>query len=164
MPRQRLLTPAEQQAFDTPPVLSAGQRHKYFAVSPELSELIASLRRPVNQVCFLVQLGYFRATHRFFSHPYPPYDVAYVARRLGVPPHTVDVPSYDEATARRHRRLILEHVGYRPFDGHAKRRVIKHLRPRSRLPGPAQGPLPGSGHLPPRPQDRNTRAAGRSPS
>jgi hypothetical protein len=86
-------------------------------------------RTPVNQVCFLLQLGYFRATHRFFSHPYPPYDVAYVARRLGVLPHTMDVLSYDEATARRHRRLILEHVDYRPFDAHAKRRVIKHLRP-----------------------------------
>jgi hypothetical protein len=120
MPRQRLFTPAEQQAFDAPPILNAGQRHNYFAVSAELGELITSLRTPVNQGCFLVQLGYFRVAHRFFSYLYPPYGVAYVARRLSVLPHTVDVSSYDEATARRHRRLILEHVGYRPFDGDAK--------------------------------------------
>jgi hypothetical protein len=71
MPRQRLLTPTEQQAFDAPPVLTAGQRQKYFVVSPDLGELIASLRTATNQVCFLVQLGYFRAAQRFFSPPYP---------------------------------------------------------------------------------------------
>lgn len=129
MPRQRILTPAEQQIFDAPPVLNAVERKKYFTVSQALGELIASLRTPANQVGFLVQLGYFRATHRFFSHSYSPHDVAYVAHRLDVRSDTVDVSSYDEATSRRHRRLLLEHLGYRPFDEHAKRRVTEHLRP-----------------------------------
>jgi TnpA family transposase len=129
MPRQRLLSPAEQQAFDTPPALGAAERKMYFAVSQPLGELIASLRTPANQVGFLLQLGYFRAAHRFFSHPYAPPDVAYVARRLDVRPETVDGSAYDEATSRRHRRLILEHLGYRPFDEHARRRLTEHLHP-----------------------------------
>jgi TnpA family transposase len=129
MPRQRILTPAEQQAFDASPVLNAAQRTQYFAVSPALSELIASLRTPTNQVGFLLQLGYFRAAHRFFSRPYHPHDAAYIAHRLEVSPDAVNLASYDEATARRHRRLILEHLGYRPFDEHAQQRVTAHLRP-----------------------------------
>ncbi len=129
MPRQHLLTPAEQRIFDEPPVLSAMERKKYFFASQTLNELLVSLRTPTNQVYFLVQLGYFRVTHRFFNPPYPPQDVAQVARRLEFPPDTVAVSSYDEATARRHRRLILEHLGYHSFDEPAQRRVTEHHRP-----------------------------------
>jgi len=129
MPRQRILTQAEQQAFDAPPVLSVVQRKKCFVVPYALRELLASLRTPTNQLCFLLQLGYFRATQRFFSNQFHPYDVAYIAHRLDVPLNIVDVSSYDEATSRRHRQIILEHLGYRAFDEHAKRRVTEHLRP-----------------------------------
>lgn len=129
MPRQRILTPAEQQTFDAPPVLSALDRKKYFFASPMLKDLLVSLRTPATQVYFLVQLGYFRLTHRFFTPPYPPQDVAYVARRLEVPPDTVLGSTYDEATCRRHRGLILEHLGYRPFDESACQEVTAHLRP-----------------------------------
>lgn len=129
MPRQRILTPAEQQTFDAPPVLSAMERKKYFFASPTLNELLVSLRTPTNQLYFLVQLGYFRVAHRFFTPPYPPQDVAHVARQLEVSPDTVAGNTYDEATARRHRRLILEHLGYRPFDEAAQQRVTAHLRP-----------------------------------
>ena len=93
MPRQQILTPAEQQSFDNPPVLSAVERRKYFFISPALDELLASLRPPTNQVCFLVQLGYFRATHRFFSPPYPLPDVAYVARPREILPDAVEMSS-----------------------------------------------------------------------
>ena len=129
MPRQRILTPAEQQIFDSPPVLSALERRKSFFVSPALNELLASLRTPTNQVCFLVQLGYFRAVHRFFSPPYPPQDVAYVACQLEISPDTVEVSSYDETTSRRHRHFIREHLGYRSFDEHAQQQVREHLQP-----------------------------------
>ena len=129
MPRQRILTVDAQQAFDTPPTLSLAERQKYFSVSPALSERLASLRTPTNQVGFLLQLGYFRATYRFFSTPYPAHDVADVAGRLDIPPATVAMSSYDEATSRRHRQLILEYLGYHRFDEHARQRVTEHLRP-----------------------------------
>ena len=129
MPRQRILTPTEQQTFDAPPVLSVMERKKYFFASPTLKELLVSLRTPTNQLYFLVQLGYFRVAHRFFTPPYPPQDVAHIARQLEVPPDTMAGNTYDEATARRHRRLILEHLGYRPFDEAAQQRVTAHLRP-----------------------------------
>ncbi len=127
--RQRILTPTEQQIIDTPPRLAAVERQNYFHASPALAELLATLRTPTNQVGFLVQLGCFRAIYRFFIPPYPLPDVAFVVGQLDVPTDLVEGPSYDEATTRRHRRLILDHVGFRPFDETAKQRVTTHLRP-----------------------------------
>ena len=129
MPRQQILTPDEQQRFDSPPVLSGVERTRAFFVSAALNELLASLRTPTNQVCFLVQLGYFRAVHRFFSPPYPPQDVAYVAAQREVRPDMVAASPYDEATSRRHRQLIREHLGYRAFSAHAQRQLREHLQP-----------------------------------
>ena len=129
MPRQRILTPAEQQLFDSPPVFSVLERTKYFVISPALKSLLAGLRTSANQVYFLVQLGYFRATHRFFTPSYPTQDLAYAAGQLQIPPDTVEGAPYDEATSRRHRHLIRAHLGYQPFDTKAQRQVTEHLQP-----------------------------------
>src|SRR5512135_2998721 len=75
MPRQVILTPDEQRLFDTPPILNNRQRIKYFGFSSSMLEIIQSLRTPTTQVCFLVQLGYFRAAHRFFASGYHALDV-----------------------------------------------------------------------------------------
>ena len=115
MPRQAILSPEEQHIFDTPPRLGAVQRKKHLAVTASLREMIASLRTPTTQVCFLVQLGYFRATHRFFLGGYHAADLEYAARRLDIETILVDSSTYEEATARRHQRLILEHFGYSSF-------------------------------------------------
>ena len=41
----------------------------------------------------------------------------------------MDSSTYDDGTARRHQRLILEHLGYSPFDEQARRRLLDHLKP-----------------------------------
>ena len=95
MPRQRILSSDEQTLFDTPPELGAIDRKKYFFVSQALVEVLASFRSPVNRVCFLLMLGYFRATHRFYGKRYHPQDMAHVARQLDVPPGFDFMSSYD---------------------------------------------------------------------
>jgi TnpA family transposase len=130
MPRQRILSSDEQTLFDTPPELSAIDRKKYFFVSQALGEVLASFRSPANRVCFLLMLGYFRATHRFYGKRYHPQDMAHVARQLDVPPGSDYMSSYDgETTFYRHRALILEFFGFRPFDRHTRQSVTTHLRP-----------------------------------
>ena len=132
MPRQAILTSAEQHLFDTPPVFNNSQRAKHFAISPSLKELIESLRTPTTQVCFLVQLGYFRATQQCFTGGYHAPDLAYAARRLGIPLGMTDASAYDTVTAWRHQQLILEHLGYRPFDEQARSQLVSHLNPQIR--------------------------------
>ena len=42
MPRMQILTAAEQQAFDTPPVFSGAERETFFHVSDRLSDVLAT--------------------------------------------------------------------------------------------------------------------------
>ena len=67
MPRMQILTAAEQQAFDTPPVFSGTQRETFFHVADSLREVLATLRNPTNRVCLVLSVSYFRVAKRFFG-------------------------------------------------------------------------------------------------
>ena len=129
MPRQRILTSAEQATFDNPPKLTPVERKKYFFISSAVADLLSSLRTPTNKIGFVLQLGYFRATFRFFSNHYYPNDVVYVSQRIDVLPSSFTISCYDEATVRRHRKLILEYMGFHPFDRCARHRVEQQIQP-----------------------------------
>lgn len=129
MPRRRIFNTTEQKAIDTAPLFSALERKKYFFVSNQLQQLIDSLRNSTNQVCFLIQLGYFRATNRFFTNQFHSQDVDYVTLQLGIEAKSADLSLYKESTARRHRQLILEYVGYQPFDELSRQQLADHLLP-----------------------------------
>src|SRR6266581_4735743 len=64
MPRMHILTPAEHVKFDTPPHFHSVERKRFFDISQSLDPLLASFRTPTNQMCFVLTLGYFRATKR----------------------------------------------------------------------------------------------------
>jgi len=123
-----ILTPAEHVKFDTPPHFHSVERKRFFDISQSLDPLLASFRTPTNQMCFVLTLGYFRATNRFFPRQFHDADAAYVAQQLGFLPGVFDLSAYDEATARRHRQVILDYLGFRPFDAHAKQDLIVEIR------------------------------------
>jgi TnpA family transposase len=128
MPRMQILTAAEHQAFETPPVFSPTEREMFFHISESLQELLAPLRSPTNGVCLVLTVGYFRATKRFFAVPFPQADVAYVAHQLGYTPDQIDLAAYDaKATASRHRRLTLDYLGFRPFNGQARQEIAQEI-------------------------------------
>ena len=83
MPRMQILTAAEQQAFDTPPVFRGTERETFFHVSDRRREVLATLRSPTHRVCLVLSVGYFRVAKRFFVAPFHQTDVAYVAHQLG---------------------------------------------------------------------------------
>ena len=72
MPRARILAAAEHEPFDSPPVLTALDRQKHFALSEVVRSLVDTLQTPTNRVCFLVTLACFRATRKFFGLRSPP--------------------------------------------------------------------------------------------
>jgi hypothetical protein len=78
MPRMHILTAAEHDAFNTPPVFSYAERETFFHVSESLNALLRTLRSPTNRVYLVLTVGYFRATKRFFAPPFHEADVAYV--------------------------------------------------------------------------------------
>jgi TnpA family transposase len=141
MPRLPFLSPEEHAAFDTPPVFTNAERQRFFAISHSLDTLLRSFRTPTNQSCFVLALGYFKATQRFFVRQFHEPDAAYVARQLGCFPEVFVLQTYDDATARRHRKLILDHLGFQPFDDTTKQVLVHESRPLVRSQARPQGIL-----------------------
>jgi hypothetical protein len=129
MPRMPILTATEYAAFETPPLCSSVERQRFFDVSQRLESLLTTFRTPTNAICFVLPLGYFKATKRFFARQFHDTDADYVARQLGYLPGVFDPSDYKEATARWHRSLILEHLGFLPFDEAAKQHLLQEIRP-----------------------------------
>jgi hypothetical protein len=136
-----ILTPAAYAAVESPPVFTSVERKRFFHLSPRLENFLATFRTPTNQICFVLTLGYFKATHRFFARQFHEADAAYVATQLSFFPGLCDLRTYDEGTARRHRQLILDHLGFQPLDAPAQPHLLpairtlvrSHVRPKAML-------------------------------
>jgi TnpA family transposase len=129
MPRLQILTPEEAAVFETPPVFSALERERFFQIPESFAPHVASQRTLTNQVYLVLSLGYFRATNRFFPPHFRPADSEHVVQRLGYLPGLVELDRYDEkATTARQRQVILEYLGFRPFDAQARQDLTRELR------------------------------------
>lgn len=128
MARMQILKPEEQRVFEQPPLFSSGERKRYLHLTEAARPLIETLRTPTNRVCFLVSLGYFKATRRFFARGFHKADLSYAAKQLELSVEEVNAEGYDKETFGRHRALILEHLGFEPFDLEAEARVLPDLQ------------------------------------
>ena len=128
MARLQILTPSEIRAFETPPFFTATDREQFFQIPASLQTLLTAQRTLTNRIGLLITIGYFRATKRFFIHPFPPADIDDVAQRLGCLPGLIDMSAYDaKATTSRHRQLTLAYLGFRPFDEEARRALAQEM-------------------------------------
>ena len=78
MPRMQILTPAEHAAFETPPVFTSIERRRFFYLSQSVWDRLPTFRTPINQIRFVLTLGYFKATKRFFARQFHSADATYV--------------------------------------------------------------------------------------
>jgi TnpA family transposase len=128
MPRMKILSPIEQDAFDSPPVFNSVQRKQYFDFPLAIQRLTAGLRTPTNQLCFLLSCGYFKAAKQFFPvRRFRPGDIKYVADRAGLALTEVDIDRYDKQTLTRHQQLILKFYGFRAFDPKARHFLVDEI-------------------------------------
>lgn len=67
MPRMRILSANEQEAFDKPPIFDHRERKQFFSLPKALTDVADTMRTPNNQIGFLVMCGYFKATKRFYQ-------------------------------------------------------------------------------------------------
>jgi hypothetical protein len=80
-----LLQSYEKKEFETPPLLTASKRQYYFELTPWSRKIVSSLYTPDNKIGFILQLGYFRRTNRFFTpRLFHFMDIEYVAVSLKV--------------------------------------------------------------------------------
>lgn len=109
-----ILSEAEIQTFETPPVFTAEERKHFFILPKWAEEIVSTLPKPYSKIGFILQLGYFRATKKFYApHTFHQTDLLFVARRLAV--EATGRLLYAKATIHRHRVMIREKLGYSPF-------------------------------------------------
>lgn len=70
MAHMKILNSHEEAEFELPPKFNSAERKRFFSVSLAINELLAILRTPTNQVCFLILVGYFRAKRKFFARQF----------------------------------------------------------------------------------------------
>lgn len=111
-----ILEKGHQREFETPPSFTYAQRRFFFQITDEIKPVLASLDTQANQAGFLLQLGYFRASCRFFSPAtFAQKDWDFTARRVSRKGAAPPTPGYADSTARRHRSLVLAVLEVMPF-------------------------------------------------
>lgn len=144
MPRLSILTSKEITAFDKPPKFTASQREKHFHLSDKLVTLMDKLSTATNKLAMVIQWGYFRATGRFFLiNDFHLIDIKYVSKLLALDSDSVDLANYQNKrkTSRQHQKMILQHMGFKPFDKKAKvwllaqmdNLIAKQMQPREMI-------------------------------
>ena len=109
-----LLDATQRRAFDPPPTFNRPQRQLFFALPDWATQFLETLLAPHSRGGFVLQVGYFKATGRFFpADRFLAADCAYVQQRY--PLETVEWARYDKATRFHHRQYILQQFGVLPF-------------------------------------------------
>lgn len=128
MPRMRILSEGEQEAFDKPPLFDHEQRKQFFFFPNALLEIARGLRTPTGQIGFLLLCGYFKSTKRFFlPQDFHRRDVEAAAKTLSLSAVNFACEEYVKTTRIRHQQWILAFYGFQPFDNRAEAAVAVEI-------------------------------------
>lgn len=121
-----ILSTEEIHIFETPPQFTAEERKHFFTVPKWAEEIVVMLQTPESKIGFILQLGYFRATKKFYApYSFHQSDMQFVAKRLAV--EITDRLSYTKATLHRHRVTIREKLGYSPVSATTQALLTKEI-------------------------------------
>jgi hypothetical protein len=110
-----ILSEEETLAFENPPRITYEERKHFFTLPEWAKPLFAKLTTPTSKLGFILQLGYFRATNKFYTKDlYYPEDIAFVQKHIGID-DAWQTTLYSERMIERHRRVILSNLGYTAF-------------------------------------------------
>lgn len=113
--RIRILGDDEIEAIYGQPRFAQEERAQYFILYPLEKEVLAELRSIRSQVYFILQLGYFKAQHLFFTFDFHEVkeDVTYILQQYFPYAKFDELSTVDKRTRMRQRRLILKLCNYR---------------------------------------------------
>ena len=94
----------------------------FFTYPGGLKKYLKTIRKDVNKIGFVLQLGYFRAVKRSFApSKYHKRDLEYVANKLEIPVQEMDLNEYNRSDSSKNKTVILENLGFQIFnDGEKK--------------------------------------------
>lgn len=112
--RLTILSADEIEALYSRPTFTEEERDIYFTLAPPEAAFLSQLKTIPSQVYFILQLGYFKARHRFFVFTFSEVatDAAYI-QRLYFPSAAVEFTEITKVTRLRQQQMILDLTGYR---------------------------------------------------
>ena len=130
MPTLQLLNEFQRKSFDAAPKLNDKQRTQYFVISAEVLEYVNNMRDTINQVGFLIQLAYFRASGKFFTNDaFRSIDIKYACDVLEIDPIDMlqDIKSYSSRCRTMHKNYILEYSGWQKYTNKCSEELHEEL-------------------------------------
>jgi TnpA family transposase len=123
--RLRILREEEIAALYGRPRFTPEERGLYFSLSPPEQQLLQTLRSVKSQAYCVLQLGYFKARHLFFTFALLEVteDLHYVLAQHFKNQQLSDWSPVDKHTRRKQPRLILNLFAYQSCDGRARRQL-----------------------------------------
>jgi Domain of unknown function (DUF4158) len=118
MANKEFISQQARKRFEEPPQLSEAERSSLLIIPPWAKLTIDQILSPTNKTGFVLQLGYFRLTGRFF-HPktYPQKDINFIIQKFSGDPNEVDIDEYKLTSCYRHREIILLGFGFKAYSG-----------------------------------------------
>lgn len=120
------LNVSERKQFDLPPLFNSSLRKKFLRLSKKAKGLLKTIDNNEHKICFALLLGYFEATHKFYTpNAFSPQDIEYVARLLGIFQENYDLTTIHRQTLYRYRNQILEYYSCASFGQISKEKLYE---------------------------------------
>jgi hypothetical protein len=104
----KILNNNDIKIFENPPQFKGEERKRFFYLPNWAEDLVKSFRTPTNQVGFILQLGYFKASNKFFAaRKFHSKDIEFIAGLFGFCLSELDFNKYNDRSFLRHQELIL---------------------------------------------------------
>ena len=135
----KILSKKEIGQFDYPPVFTGEDRKKYFSIPAWAKDVLKKLRSNTGKIGFILQLGYFKASNKFFPiKRFNDKDINYVINILGLSLFKLSPNQYSNKLSSRHQKIILVSLGYEKYTSAIRLKLeeegfilcSKHLKPR----------------------------------
>lgn len=121
-----ILNGSDRKTFEAPPVFTEDERAAYFNLPQWATGFLKTLRTQSSITGFVLMMGYFRASNKFFSSDkFHKLDIDFVAKVFGFKKRQVTIGRYKGTTHERHKALILKNFGFRRFDNNVRIMVEK---------------------------------------
>ena len=123
--RLRILDDEEIEAIYARPRFTQEERAQYFALSQTEKALLYGFRSIRSQIYFILQLGYFKAKHVFFTFDFHEVieDAKYIMQKYFSRAKIDDLRPVNKRTWLRQRRLILRLCNYRNCDAEQRQKL-----------------------------------------
>lgn len=133
MSKIEILSKAEQDLFNSPPVFTFEERAKYFKLTPELISKLKEISGTINKVAFILLCGYTQTGVRFYLPlQFHENDIKFICDQYGFDFRKINLKKYKKSTFNYHKQIIRRYIIIHHFNEIEKRLFLESISDRVR--------------------------------